>query len=107
MFYVFCPFTVLNRHFRLTRVSQTIDFEEIYKLVLKVINFTACGLVLIMFVFYIDFQSTPDLLWYRPDHVVVNNTFTPKSKLVVSTGLCGSESHIFGNLTCNLAYAVP
>ena len=38
MFYVFCFFTPLFRHFRLSRVFQTIDLEEIYRLVSKSFN---------------------------------------------------------------------
>ena len=45
MFYVFCLFTPLYRRFRLSRVSQTIDLDEIYRLVSKILNFTPCGSV--------------------------------------------------------------
>ena len=43
MLYVFCLFTSLYRCFRLSRVSQTQEREEIYRLVSKIINFTTCG----------------------------------------------------------------
>ena len=45
MFYVFCLFTPLYRRFRLSRVSQRIDLDEIYRLVSKILNFTPCGSV--------------------------------------------------------------
>ena len=45
MFYVFCLFTPLYRRFRLSRVSQRIDLDEIYRLVSKILNFMPCGLV--------------------------------------------------------------
>ena len=44
-FCVFCLFTPLNRRFRLSRVSQRIDLDEIYRLVSKFFNFTPCGSV--------------------------------------------------------------
>ena len=40
-----CLFTPLYRHFRLSRVSQTQECEEIYRLVSKILNFTPCGAV--------------------------------------------------------------
>ena len=53
MFYVFCLFTPLFRRFRLSRVSQRIDLDEIYRLVSKILNFTPCGSVFGRFcVFY-------------------------------------------------------
>ena len=45
MFYVFCLFTPLYRRFRLSRVSQRIDLDEIYRLVSKILNFMPCGSV--------------------------------------------------------------
>ena len=45
MFYVFCRLTPLYRRFRLSRVSQTQEREEIYRLVSKILNFTPCGSV--------------------------------------------------------------
>ena len=45
MFYVFCLFTPLYRRFRLSRVSQTIDLDEIYRFVSKILNFMPCGSV--------------------------------------------------------------
>ena len=45
MSYVFCLFTPLYRRFRLSRVSQSIDLDEIYRLVSKILNFTPCGSV--------------------------------------------------------------
>ena len=45
MFYVFCLFTPLYRRFRLSRVSQRIDHDEIYRLKSKILNFTPCGSV--------------------------------------------------------------
>ena len=45
MFYVFCLFTPLYRRFRLSRVSQTKEHEEIYRLISKILNFTPCGSV--------------------------------------------------------------
>ena len=45
MFYFFCLFTTLYRRFRLSRVSQSIDLDEIYRLVSKILNFTPCGSV--------------------------------------------------------------
>ena len=44
-FYVFCLSTPLYRRFRLSHVCQTIDLEEIYRFVSKILNFTPCGLV--------------------------------------------------------------
>ena len=46
MFYVFCLFTPLYQRFRLSRVSQTQEHEEIYRLVSKILNFMPCGSVL-------------------------------------------------------------
>ena len=46
IFYVFCFYTPLYRCFRPSRVSQTIDLEEIYRLVSKILHFMACGSVL-------------------------------------------------------------
>ena len=46
MFYVFCLFTRLYLRFRLSHALQTADLEEIYRLVSKILNFIACGLVL-------------------------------------------------------------
>ena len=45
-FYVFCLFTPLYGRFRLSRASQTIDIEKIYRLVSKILNFMASGSVL-------------------------------------------------------------
>ena len=45
-FYVFCLFTSLYGRFRLSRASQTIDIEKIYRLVSKILNFMPCGTVL-------------------------------------------------------------
>ena len=44
-FTFFCIFSSLYRRFRLSRVSQTIDLEEIYRLVSKILNFTSCDSV--------------------------------------------------------------
>ena len=41
----FCLFNPLYRRFRLSRVSQTQEREEIYRLVSKILNFTPCGSV--------------------------------------------------------------
>ena len=46
MFYVFWFFTPLYWRFRLSHALQTVDLEEIYRLVSKILNFMACGLVL-------------------------------------------------------------
>ena len=43
---IFCIFTSLYPRFRLSRAWQTIDLEEIYRLVSKILNFMACGSVL-------------------------------------------------------------
>ena len=40
-----CLFTPLYRRFRLSRVSQAIDLDEIYRLVSKILNFMPCGSV--------------------------------------------------------------
>ena len=45
MFYVFCLFSTLYRRFRLSRISQTQEHEEIYRLVSKILNFMPCGSV--------------------------------------------------------------
>ena len=45
-FHIVCLFTSLFRHFRLSRVSKSIDLDETYRLVLKIINFMPCGSVL-------------------------------------------------------------
>ena len=49
MFYVFCLFTPLYGRFRLSRASQTIDIEKIYRLVSKILNFMPYGSVLSRF----------------------------------------------------------
>ena len=49
VFYVFYFFSPLYLRFRLSRVSQTIDLEEIYRLVSKILNFTPCGWLLSRF----------------------------------------------------------
>ena len=46
-FFAFLP--PLYRCFRLSRASQTIDLEEIYRLVSKNLNFPPCGSVLVRF----------------------------------------------------------
>ena len=52
-FTFFCLFTPLYWRFRLSRVSQMIDLDEIYRLVSKILNFTPCGSVFGRFcVFY-------------------------------------------------------
>ena len=45
-FYVFCLFTTLYACFRLSHALQTVDLEEIYRLVSKILNFMASGWVL-------------------------------------------------------------
>ena len=45
MHYVFCLFTPLYRCFNISRVSQTQDLDEIYRLVSKILNFMPCGSV--------------------------------------------------------------
>ena len=45
MFCVFYLFTPLYRRFSLSRVSQTRELEEIYRLVSNIRNFTPCGSV--------------------------------------------------------------
>ena len=46
MFYVFCFFTPLYWRFRLSHALQTVDLEEIYRLVSKILHFMACCSVL-------------------------------------------------------------
>ena len=46
MFYAFCLFTPLYWRYKLSRDLQTIDLEEIYRLVSKILNFIPCGSVL-------------------------------------------------------------
>ena len=61
MSYVFCLFTPLYWRFRLSRVSQSIDLDEIYRLVSKILNFTPCGSVLgrfCVFTVKIDFLKS-------------------------------------------------
>ena len=48
-YYVFCIFTPLDRRFRLSHVSKTIDLDEIYRLVSKNLDFMAYGSVLSRF----------------------------------------------------------
>ena len=48
-FYVFCLFTPLDRRFRLSRASQTVDLDEIYRMVSKILDFMASGSVLSRF----------------------------------------------------------
>ena len=48
-FHVFCLFTPLFRRFRLSRVSKSIDLDETYRLVSKILNFMPCGSVLSRF----------------------------------------------------------
>ena len=45
-FTFFCLSTLLYGRFRLSHASQTIDLEEIYRLVSKTLNFMPCGSVL-------------------------------------------------------------
>ena len=45
-FYIFYFFTPLYGRFRLSHALQTIDLEEIYRLVSKIVSFMACGSVL-------------------------------------------------------------
>ena len=49
IFYVFGPFTPFYHRFRLSSMFQTIDIEEIYRLVSKILNFMAYGSVLSRF----------------------------------------------------------
>ena len=44
-FAIFWLFTPLYRRLRLSRVSQTVDLDEIYRLVSKILHFTPCGSV--------------------------------------------------------------
>ena len=44
-FYVFCVFTPLYRRFSLSHALQSVDLEDIYRLVSKILNFMACGSV--------------------------------------------------------------
>ena len=59
-FYVFCPFTLLYRCFRPSRVLQTIELEKIYRFVSKKLNFMAYGSVLsrfcVLYTCSIDFR---------------------------------------------------
>ena len=43
--FTFFAFFSLYRRFRLSRVSQRIDLDEIYRLVSKILNFMPCGSV--------------------------------------------------------------
>ena len=61
-FYVFCLFTPLFRRFRLSRVSQTQEREEIYRLVSKILNFMPCGSVFDRFCDYFICDSMCDSL---------------------------------------------
>ena len=63
-FYVFCLFTPLYRRFRLSRVSQTIDLDEIYRLVSKILNFMPCGSVFDRFCVHLEniIESLENLL---------------------------------------------
>ena len=45
VFSIFWLFTPLYRRFRLPHICQTIDLEEIYRLVSNILNFKACGSV--------------------------------------------------------------
>ena len=64
-FYVFRLFTPLFRRLRLSRASKTIDIEEIYRFISKILNFMPSGSVLNRFCvfrsifdrFSIDVQS--------------------------------------------------
>ena len=42
---VFCIFTPLYRRFRPSRISQTVDIEEIYRFISKILDFMPCGSV--------------------------------------------------------------
>ena len=65
-FYVFCLFTPLYRRFRLSRVSQTIDLEEIYRLVSKILNFTPCGSVFDRFcVLWENIDENLSKIWWK------------------------------------------
>ena len=44
--HIFCIFTSLYGRFRLSHALQTVDLEEIYRLVSKILHFMACGSVL-------------------------------------------------------------
>ena len=84
MFYVFCIFTSLFRRFRLSRVSQTIDLEEIYRLVSKILNFAPYGSVLSRFCVFLGGRAA---LSSGP---VTCDTFGPDSSS--SSLACGCKS---------------
>ena len=52
MFYFSCLSKPLYGRYRLSRASQAIDLEEIYRVVSKILNFMPCGLVLDRFCVY-------------------------------------------------------
>ena len=56
---VFCISTPLYRRFRLSRVSQTIDLEEIYRLVAIILNFAPYGSVLSRFCVFFRWRAAP------------------------------------------------
>ena len=85
MFYVFCIFTPLFRRFRLSRVSQTIDLEEIYRLVLKILNFSPNGSLLSRYCVFFGGRAA---LSSGP---VTCDTFGPDSSS--SSLACGCKSY--------------
>ena len=85
-FYVFCLFTPLFRRFRLSRVSQSIDLDEIYRLVSKILNFTPCGSVFDRFcveafklVESLE-KPVPTFFAFLPPYMAVSGSLVPRKR---------------------------
>ena len=63
--HVFCIFTPLYRRFRPSGVLQTIDLEEIYRFVSKILNFMPSGSVLSHFYAFFN-RFSPAALHGKP-----------------------------------------
>ena len=74
----------LYRHFRLSRISQTIDLEEIYRLVSKILKFAPYGSVLSSFCVFLGWRAAPS------SGPVTCDTFGPDYSS--SSPACGCKS---------------
>ena len=71
MFYVFCLFTPLYWRFRLSHALQTVDLEEIYRLVSKLLNFMPCCSVLGRFcVSCKNFVASASKIYHRSTEIL-------------------------------------
>ena len=69
---VFCILTPLYQHFRPCHVSQTINLEEIYRFVSKILNFMPCGLALGRFcVLWKNFIASASKIYRKSIQIVL------------------------------------